>query len=267
MLTIDADHGLTADAKKAQWETEGLATARLTAPELTMTVASEHDQCDIDGYHSDIRNDYFCVEYGEEIDRQIRIYVPDEYWTPYVRTAVEPVSGGVEASFAPAENGQYTAVTFTATEPGTYAWAINREASWFSGAKDRTLKNLENVTGVGVPSTSEWQYIAPEKLSGTESAFVVRAPNGTDNLILEYRTGPEEWTTVPDEEREFAPVYYQTKDGVDDRVFVFATNASAPEVRYKTKAGSRDRLGSALREIGQIPTRLEEILNIDIPFL
>lgn len=268
-LTLDADHELTSEAKQGEFERTGTATATMTAPSMSITVADDHDAdgCGIEGFHSDLRNDYLCVSYDEQIDRSIRIYIPAEYWSPYVRQGVEPVKGDVQATFGPVEDGTYTAVEFTLTEPGTYAWPVTREASWFSGLKDRNIERLENVTGVGVPDQESWSYIKPKQLGGNQSAYSVRAPNGTKNLVIEYKTGPEEWSAVPDEEKGYAPVYYQTKRGVDDRVYVFATTAKPPEVRYKTKAGTRDQFGAALREIGQMPARLEEILNINIPFL
>jgi predicted secreted protein len=264
--TLDADHALDTDAQKAAFEQSGVATADITAPDLTLTVATEHDVCDIEGFHSDVRNDYFCVEYGEEIDRDLRVFVPDEYWHPYVRETVEPVAGDQPASFEPVRGGDYTAVTMTLDEPGTYAWKINAEASYFSSAKDRTVDRVSEVTGVGVPEREEWQYIDADQLGGDRAAYVVRAPNGTDALVMEYNSS-DGWTTVPDSEQEYAPVYWQAKDGVDDRAYVFATTSDPPEVRYKTSPSSRDSLSAALREIGSIPSRVEDILDIDIPFL
>lgn len=268
-LTLDADHALDTEEKQGEFERTGVATATIDAPSMSISVSTEHDvsECGISGWHSDLRNDYLCVTYDEEIDRTVRVYIPAEYWAPYVRAAVEPVKGDAVASFEPVEDAAYTSVTVTLSEPGTYAWPVTMEASWFSGTKDRNIERVENVTGVGVPDQQSWSYIEPSELGGAQSAYVVRAPNGTTNLVIEYKTGPEEWSAVPDEEKGYAPVYYTTKQGVDDRVYVFATTADPPEVRYKTEAGARDMIGSALREIGQTPARLEEILNIDIPFL
>lgn len=268
MLTIDADHALTTDAKQAAFEQTGVATASLNAPDLSITVAADHDGkgCGIKGWHSDLRNDYLCLQYNEEIDRQVRIFIPAEYWTPYLRTSVDEVGGGPAATFEPVENGQYTSVTVTLSGSGTYAYPVTKEASFFAGARDRTLGNLENITGVGYPERQAWQYIPAERLGGNQSAYVVRAPNGTENLLLEYETSDGGWSTVPDGAKSFAPVYFETKRGVEGRAYVFATTSDPPRVRYKTQAGGRDQLGAAFREIGQIPSRLEEILNINIPF-
>lgn len=264
--TLDADHGLDTEQKQVEFAETGSATTSLTAPDLSITVASEHDTCDIDGFHSDVRNDYLCLEYGEEIDRQLRVFIPAEYWHPYVRETVDPVAGDQSATFEPVQGGRYTAVTVTLDEPGTYAWAINAEASYFAGAKERTLENIENLTGVGAPADEEWQYIRSSELGGNQSAYALGAPNGTDALLLEYNTS-DGWTSVPDQEQSYAPVYYQSRDGVNDRVFVFSTVENPPEVRYKTQPGATDQLTAALREIGQIPSRIEEIFGFDIPFL
>lgn len=267
--TVDDDHALATEHKQADFVQQGYATADLTAPSMSVTVADSHEDpgCELDGVYSDTRNDFLCIRYDEEIDRTLRLYIPAEYWTPYVRTDVEPITGGVPAAYEPVENSQYTAVTVELTEPGTYAWPVTKEASLWASAKERTLENIENVTGVGVPSTDEWRYISQSELGGNQSAYVVRAPNGTDALVLEYKTGREEWAEVPAEPRSYAPVYYETKQGVDDRAYVFATTDNPPEVRYKTTAGPTDQIGAALRQIGQIPNRLEEIFNIDIPFV
>lgn len=265
-LTLDANHALDSDEKQVQYQRTGEATAELVAPDMNITVAAEHDMCDIDGFHSDLRNDYLCIGYGEAIERSIRIYIPAEYWSPYVRETVEPVAGGVPATYQPVDGGQYTSVTVTLDEPGMYAWPVNAEAAYFAGAQDRTLENVEKVTGIGAPETEEWQYIPPSKLGGNQSAYVVRAPNGTDALVMEYQQSDGEWTTVPDEEKGYAPVYYQDTAS-EDQVYVFATDNTSAEVRYKTEATSVDELASAWREIASAGTRIEEIAGFDIPFI
>lgn len=266
-LTIDADHELDTESKQSTFERTGSVTVNMTAPEMQLIVASEDSACDIDGFNSDFRNDYFCIHYEEEIERNLRIFIPAEYWHPYLRDDVKPVAGDAHASFKPVEDGQYTAVTVTIDEPGTYAWKVNSEASYFAGAKDRTIENLENVSGVGAPQTDEWQYIAPSEMGGNQSAYVLRAPNGTESLIIEYKTEDSGWSSVPDDQKSYAPVYYQTKTGVDDRVYVFSTTTDPPEVRYKTTAGATDKIDSAIREIGSVGGRLEEITGLDIPFV
>jgi len=224
MTTIDADHGLTSDAAKASFEEDGVATTSLSAPDVTITVASELSQCGVEDWTvSDTRNDFVCLEYSEEIDRTLRFFVPNEYWHPYVRETVDPVHGDVTASFEPVEDSEYTAVTATVDEPTTVVWPVNAESSWFAERKDSTISNVEELTGVGVAQTDEKSY---------------------------------------------APVYAQEYEGRDDRVVLITTNSSETplDVRYKTDSTSTDRISAALREIGQIDDRLEEILDIDIPF-
>ncbi len=265
MTTIDADHGLTSDAAKASFEEDGVATTSLSAPDVTITVASELSQCGVEDWTvSDTRNDFVCLEYSEEIDRTLRFFVPNEYWHPYVRETVDPVHGDVTASFEPVEDSEYTAVTATVDEPTTVVWPVNAESSWFAERKDSTISNVEELTGVGVAQTDTWQYAT---LTGNETGYSVRAPNGTDALTLEYNSS-DGWVTIPTEEKSYAPVYAQEYEGRDDRVVLITTNSSETplDVRYKTDSTSTDRISAALREIGQIDDRLEEILDIDIPF-
>ncbi len=266
MTTIDADHGLTSDAAKASFEEDGIATTSLSAPDVTITIASELSQCGVEDWTvSDVRNDFVCLEYGEEIDRTLRFFVPNEYWHPYIRETVDPVHGDASASFEPVEDSEYTAITATVDKPSTIVWPVNAESSWFAQRKDSTISNVEELTGVGVAETDTWQYAT---LTGNGTGYSVRAPNGTDALTLEYNT-TDGWVTVPDEETSYAPVYAQEYEGRDDRVVLITTNSRKTplDVRYKTDATSTDRIGSALREIRQIDDRLEEILNIDIPFV
>lgn len=265
--TIDSDHALTSDEKQSAFVESGSASADITAPNMTVTVASEHETCGIDGFNSDIRNDYLCIDYAEDVDRTIRIHIPAEYWTPYLRQSVDPVAGDATAAYEPVNDASATAVTVTLDESGTYAWPVTKETSFFAERKKSVLDRVSNVTGVGVPSSDEWQYIDAAQLGGNESAYVLTAPNGTDAVVLEYKTDAGEWAAVPDESQDYAPVYYETKTGVDERVYVFATVENPPEVRYKTEAGSADQFGSALREISQVPTRLEDILGVDLPFV
>ncbi len=105
MTAIDADHGLTSDTEQAAFEEEGYATTDLNAPNMTVSVAAELSQCGVEDWTvSDLRNDFLCVEYGEEIDRTIRLHIPQEYWHPYVREEVSPVAGDETASFQPVED-------------------------------------------------------------------------------------------------------------------------------------------------------------------
>ncbi len=75
--------------------------------------------------------------------------------------------------------------------------------------------------------------------------------------------------TIPEEEKSYAPVYAQEYEERDDRVVLITTNSSETplDVRYKTDSASTTRIGAAIREIGQVDDRLEEILHIDIPFV
>lgn len=263
MTTVDDNHGLTDDVAKANFEQDGKATTSLNAPNMTITVASELEQCGLSSWAvSDTRNDFLCVEYGEEIDRTIRLYIPDEYWHPYVREEVDPVVGDAVASYEPIEGGEYTAVKFVVTGPATVAWPINADSSWFSSRKDSTINGLESITGVGVAETQGWQY---GNVSGNGTGYVIRAPNGTDTLTVEVKT-EDGWATVPDKEKSYVPVYTQEYDDVDDRVVVVSAVSEPSEIRYKTEATRRDKLGAGWRELTQMDDRFEEIFGIDIPF-
>jgi hypothetical protein len=231
---------------------------------MTIEVATELEQCGVSSWTtSDIRNDFLCVTYGEEIDRAVRLYIPEEYWHPYVRESVDPVVGDPTASFEPVEGGDFTAVEFTVSEPTTVVWPINIDSSWFSSRKDSTISNLESVTGVGVAEQDSWEYA---NMSGNGTGYVIRAPNGTDALSVEYQTDDGEWATVPDNEEAYAPLYEQGYDGVDDRTVVVATVSDPPQIRYKTDATRKDKLGAGWRELTQMDDRIEELFGIDIPF-
>ncbi len=264
MTTIDADHSLTEDTAKADFEQDGYAKADLGAPNITIEVAAELEQCGESSWTtSNLRNDFLCVTYGEEIDRTIRLFIPEAYWHPYVRESVEPVVGDATASYGPVEGGDYTAVEFAVTGPSTVVWPINADSSWFSERKDSTISNLESVTGVGVAEQHSWEYA---NLTGNGTGYVIRAPNGTDALTIEYQTKGAEWTTVPDQEESYAPMYVQGYEGVDDRTVVVATVSDPPQIRYKTDATRRDKLGAGWRELTQMDDRIESIFGIDIPF-
>ncbi|WP_373190027.1 hypothetical protein [Halolamina sp.] len=264
MTIIDAGHSLTDDTAKANFEQDGYAQADLSAPNMTIEVAADLEQCGISSWTvSDTRNDFLCVTYGEDIDRTIRLFIPDAYWHPYVRESVDPVEGDATASFEPVQGGDYTAVEFTVTEPTTVVWPINADSSWFSSRKDSTISNLESVTGVGVAEQTSWQYA---NLSGNGTGYVIRAPNGTDALTVEYQTEDGEWATVPGNEEGYAPLYMQGYDGVDDRTVVVATVSESPQIRYKTDATRRDKLGAGWRELTRMDDRIEELFGIDIPF-
>jgi len=149
------------------------------------------------------------------------------------------------------------------TKPTTLVWPINADSSWFSARKDSTIENIESVTGVGVANEDEWQRA---NLTGDGSGYVIRAPNGTDALTVEYKTEDGSWATVPDSEEDYAPVFRQGYDGVDDRTLIVSNVADPPQIRYQTDSTTTDQIASGWRELTRIDDRLEDMLNIDIPF-
>ena len=261
----EADH-LGTEAAAIEFAQEGETHMTSRAPDLTATAAAEAGTCGVTGTKvgpfevggpSDVRNDYLCLEYGEGIERTFIVYVTAGVWHAYSDPSVEAV-GEDDATAAydsvRIDGERYLEVEVTLDEPGRYVFPVNRERSWMMGRWDTNRDRIEDVSGVSVADDSRWQYVDATQFKNG-STHIVRAPNGTDDLLFEYRDGDatdeDAWREMPGHDRSDRPVYYNADS--DEQAQIIVTNAdNPPEVRYKEDATTGDRFGTALREIGDV---------------
>ena len=261
----EGEHLGTEDAS-IEFAQEGETHVSTRAPDLTATAAAESATCNVTGTEvgpfefggpSDVRNDYLCLEYGESIERTIVVYVTGGIWDAYADPTVEAVGDDeATAAFDSAriDGERYLEVEVTLDEPGTYVFPVNRERSWMMGRWDANRDRIEDVSGVSVADEGRWQYVDATQFENG-STHIVRAPNGTDDLLFEYRDAAsndsDDWREMPNRDRSDHPVYYNA-DSDEQAQIIVTSPENAPEVRYKEDATTADRFGTALREIGDV---------------
>jgi hypothetical protein len=268
ITVIGTDGPLADDTAGVEYREAGEVSANYDAPDVTVTAAQDGEACGIesdglDGLFSglsDARNEWLCIQHNESVARTYELYVSESIWAGYERESVEPDGGGPPASFQPKtiDGERYLHVTVTITESGEYAYPVNRESTFLAERINRHSERIENVTGIGIAQDDEWQYVAPDDYSN-ESTYVLQAPNGTDNLLVEYETS-EGWEAVPEGESPYAGVYYQQAS--DTEVLVLASGVEEPpRLRYTQDASTTTMLDSFWREATRVPDRIGDLID------
>lgn len=265
---IGTDGTLASDAAGVEYRETGNVSVGYAAPDVTVTATQTAADCGVErdgaagvfGFLSDTRNDYLCIQHNESVARTYQIYVTDRIWAGYERETVEPEVGDTPASFQgkTIDDTRYLFVTVTLDEAGMYAYPVNRESTFLAERVDRHRDRVENVTGVGVATDTEWRHVNPDAYSN-ESTYVLQAPNGTDDLLLEYET-ESGWEVVPEGEQAYAPVYYQQVS--ETEVLVLASGKSEPpRLRYTEDPATSTMFDSFWREASTVPDRISEFLS------
>lgn len=274
--TFGPDGHLGSENAAIEFAQSDTTSASMQAPDVTVTAARSDANCAVErteiagfefGGPSDTRNDYVCLEYDETIERTFEVYITNGVWSPYDDPNVESVSNasGQAAFSAVSQNGQrYLRVQVTLSEPGTYTFPVNQERSFVMGRLGRTQERIENVSGVSVAGDGDWQRVNASAFENG-STHIVKAPNGTDELLFEYREpgSAAEWQQMPSRDRDAHPVYYNLGSETEAQVIV-TDPQNPPDVRYKTNAETGDRLGTAIREILSIGDRLEDAWPLQV---
>lgn len=265
---IGTDSELASDKAGVEFRETGNVSATYAAPEVTVQATQTAEDCGVEreglaallGVFSDTRNDFLCLDYAESVTRTFEVYVSQSVWAGYEREEVNPKKGDAHASFESAtiDGERYLKVTTTLSEPGMYAFPVNRESTFLAERVDRHRDRVENVTGVGVAETDEWQYVNSEDYSN-ESTYVLQSPNGTENLLLEYKT-EDGWAVVPEGRQSYAPVYYEQVS--DTEALVFAVEADdPPRLRYTEDPTTTTMFDSFWREAWEVPSRISDFFS------
>lgn len=261
--TIDADHDLTDQSTIEQYDETGTARADLVTPNMSLTVAENHDDVGLDGIWLDFDSRYLRVQYNETVDRTIRFYIPSEYWHPLTSLDKEAVNTDLTADFRPSTSGRYTVVSMDVDGPTDAVFEIQRATTgvFFLRSKSRTV--VENTTGYDTPrigSAGEWKYVPEDSLDGNASYPI----NASDGATVQYDAGTGEnatWLAVPDCGGVDAPVCLYEKRGQGDTEYVLSTTQTAPDVRWKASEDLSAQAGSAWNDLQLVPDRIWDTIN------
>lgn len=266
VLTIDEDTPLTDEETIETFQEGDPVTVDVDEVMMEITVAHEPEQVNLSAYrHPDIGNHYLEIDYDESIDRDIRFYIPAEYWSPYPKDDLESAEGNVSITMRPTRDGEYTAVTISVTDPTEARFVISQEAAALYAARDYSKDLVNNSTGIEIPSLAaetQWQYIDESELSGNNTTVAI--DTGGERLLLQYdaHDGPEEnWVPVHECDGGSAPVCSFSRSGMDDTVFVLAKETPSPPVRYKIGGSTVDQVLGSLRELTEFDRRLKDLFG------
>lgn len=266
LTDIDADTALTERETWEQYEEQGNVSVDVAAPDMTISVAKEHDALDVDGFHNDWSNEYLRVRYGEDIERTIRFYVPSNYFGPYYDSSVESIAGDdVSAKLVPVDDGRYTAVTITFTGKTDATFAISQVdgKTWdFWSKQDQRLENVSGVS-TGIAGTDQWNYASDAEWSN--GTLTIENVSNPDRVLIQYdgdvSESGEVWLKVPDDQGEQAPAYYFVRENqsagenATATVVVVSEQESPPAIRVKKRSTARDGIGSVINDWKEIPDR------------
>lgn len=256
VTTIDKDHALWDSSKKEQYRDNGLAKSILVAPELTITASADKDGCNARSLtHPDVAYDFLCVKYEEDIERTVRLHVPNGYFGLH-RGVVESLEDNAEARVEASADGEYMIVHIEFDGPTNATFPLSETGAAISITKKTTHDAVEKFTGVGTAS-DEWQYVQAGELSPESGAYVIEVPEGqtAKQTLVQYQE-EDKWVRPGTSSDTSKPIYTVERDGVDDKLYVHATGSDAPQVRFKLQPGAVDQLIGLGHELSRGPARI-----------
>jgi len=254
----------TADAI-SEFNQQGHTSADLTRLDMTVTAAENKDTVGLEDepLPTDIRNDFLRFEYDEEATRTVRILVPNDYWTPYMREDVQSITTDHTAEFQPVRGGDYLAVTVTFDGPADVVVPVQ----WDSELSYRVAENIDNRLnksfGVSVRGDSTgWTYVDDGNLTDGPGYAIGEA---TDDVTVQYDATPDEpertWINAPEGETLSNEIYYYDR-GDNGSAYIVSKTDDPPAVRYKTDSTMIDRIRGGVNDLMEVPDRIFDGLDI-----
>lgn len=260
--TIDADHGLDSNESVHEWETEGYASGSADRYDLELTVAEDRQDVGLQpSMVGSATNDYLRIQYNEDIERTLRIWIPREYVTPYTRDSVRAVDHtDVSATYRPIEGAEYLQITIKADEEMDVVLPLDKSAQISYGVLERVDKRTEQITGESFRGDAEdWQRIDEDDLADEASIKVSEHP---DDTLVQVDARPQSsdplWTNAPSGNDEIHGISTTVKEDSEGEkhLHVVSTTGSPPDVRVKHNYSRTDYWAGEARSARLIPDRI-----------
>lgn len=270
---IDADHPLATNESARTYENTGTVSADLNVPDSRLVITEDLAECGLhEGTLSDhltsVKSDFVCFKNREDIETTVRLFLPQGYWTPYVREKKQSLRKKTTATLQPVKDGRYQSIEFDAPAGEMVVFEIPEHTQAVYYAVERPKGRIEKLTGIDLSGKDEpWTRIDPTALSGENSTVRIRTEQPPEEVMVQYDTDPgegESWLSVPENPND-APTYRFQKQGVNNTVYVVSTVSDPPPVRYKTNQSSGAWLSSGWADIKQMGPRLEDLVGIEMP--
>lgn len=267
VYAIDADHELATDRAIDEYHRDGVISQNLTKLYLTVTIAETHQDAGIDGFHSNFNNQFICLDYRETIPREVRVYIPRDYWWPRPAEK-DSVTSQSPATFEPTDEENHTAITVRFDGPERACYVVGKEAGFYFRNKDRLVDAVNDTTGWSLPQLgggeTQWQYV-PDGVFLNNSTHTI--PTKGKDMTIQYapeygnETDPT-WLPVPScNDPEDQAVCQYERDGRAESVELLVTDARAPTIRYKRGRDLPAQLEGWANDLAAVPDRLMEFLR------
>lgn len=246
-------------------------TADVGGLDMTVTVTEDGSVAGVNTLSGSPITTYIGIDYDEDIQRTVRIYIPDDYVEPRVKEGVESAHGTTTASYEPVAGGDYMAVTVRLSGGDEVALPVNTVFGTYLRTSDMMYGQIENVTGTHIPrlgssGSAQWQYVPEHALNASNATYTLQQPSenetvGIDDMTVQYDDSPgandPTWLSVPPCDKTTVPVCATTSDG---KAILFSADEEAPPIRYKHTVDHVSETRSAWKELeeewGQLIDRI-----------
>lgn len=265
-LAIDDNHGLDSDRAISKYNSEGRASTDLDQIDGSLTVTEEKSEIGVEGQMVplDVRNNYVRIDYREDFSRTLRIHIPRGYQMPYSQSGVESVTSDHQAELRPVRGAEYLEIVVHVDEPDEIVIPLQKDSSMSYRSIEFIDGRLEAATGSSVfGSGDEWRYLDNEELA-TNAAYELEGD--PDDIVVQYDTekaSPSEtWLNAPQGESNDVGVYWFVRESNGNQTaYVVATQDDAPNVRYKSEGGEKDRILGDVRDALKNFDRIQDLIN------
>jgi hypothetical protein len=266
VATVDDDHALNSTEKMQEFAENGVAETDITIPQMKVRVSDDHQDVGLDGFRRDTGLTYLKIDYNEEIPREVRIYIPEAYWSPVENLGKKPVNGGPTADLEITRGGtmQSVSVEFSGETEVVYAVSsLSGAAFAYVEAPQDRFGDLTGVNFSVVADEQEWQYPPEGALTDGSLGYGIKSGSKDNGVLVQYNDGGDDWVPAPDCRRHNVaspPVCKMVRKGVNDKVYVVPRVKEPPQIRYKQEPNTVDKIGQALDDLGSIPGKITELI-------
>lgn len=261
---LGTSHDLdTADAISA-FDQDGHTSAETDRLDMTVTASTGKDEVGLEDQlmPTDTRNDFLRFDYREEAERTVRILLPKDYWTPYMREDVQSLTSDHTAEFQPTRSGEYLAVTIQFDGPAEVVLPVQWDSELSYRVAERVDNRLNKSVGVSIRGDSgSWTYVDSQNLTDGPGHPIEEAPG---DVTVQYDTTPNEpertWINAPEGETFSNEVYYYDR-GENGSAYIVSKTSDPPAVRYKTDSSAMDKIRGGVNDLMEVPDRISDGLE------
>lgn len=269
---IDYNHGLADESSINEFEGTGSTSTDLEQIDATITIADSKSDVGLawtDTRKTDAGNEFLRIEYDEDIERTVRIWIPAEYIRPYEREAQESLTSDHTADLSPVRDRTYLEVKLYLDGEADVVIPLGRLSAGVEGMIAERTSTIDEALGSPFGIDEEWQYI--EAATGHER--VIELDLDPEVALVQYDGAGDpadpRWINAPEGDTRGAPVYYHV-EGQNESMFLVVTSEEAIDIRFKEESSPADRvrgwIADARNGLESIPERIENILPSS-PFL